>query len=48
MLPKKKLLEETNTLMYFDSNVNRNGMVEGKSLRHLLASNGSTNKENNS
>ena len=46
MLPKKKLLEETNTLMYFDSDINRDGMVEGKSLRHLLASNVSTNKEN--
>ena len=29
---KEKPLEKTKTLMYFDSNVSRDGMNEGKSL----------------
>ena len=30
---EEKLIEKTKTLMYFDSNVNRDGMEEGNSLR---------------
>ena len=44
---KKKLLEKIKTLFYFDLNVNRDGMNEGKLPEQSFTSNVTSSKENN-